>query len=126
MEPKKYRKGKHQRTDWGHGVKEIRRMKEKEQTPPQQAASLQVQVDDETAKGKYANLAAIAHGENEFIIDFMFAPPGHPQAKVHSRIISSPGHTKRFLNALADNIRRYESRFGPILLREPEQKDAQA
>jgi len=123
MEPKKYRKGKHQKTDWGHGVKEIRRMKETEKPQQQQ---LQVQLDDETAKGKYANLATIGHGENEFILDFLFLPPGQNKTKVHTRIISSPGHTKRFLAALADNVRRYEQRYGPILLKDPGQKDAQA
>lgn len=123
VEPKKYVKGKHQRTDWGHGVKEIRKMKE---TPakPEAKQSLQVALDEETAQGKYANLASVGHGETEFVLDFMFMQPNQPKAKVHSRVISSPVHTKRFLAALADNVRKYEDRFGPIILREA--KEAQA
>ena len=124
MEPKKFKKGKHQHTDWGHGVKEIRKMKETPAKPEGKQPSLQVKLDEETAQGKYANLASIGHGETEFVIDFMFLQPGQPKAKVHSRVISSPVHTKRFLGALAENVRKYESRFGPIVLKEA--KEAQA
>ena len=114
MEPKRYVKGKHQRTDWGHGVKEFRKMKET--TAPQQAKEmkLEVGIDDEIARGRYANLASVAHTEGEFILDFLFLQPGQSKAKVHTRIISSPQHTKRLVAALVDNLQKYEARFGPI------------
>ena len=123
MEPKKYVKGKHQRTDWGHGVKEFRKMKET--TAPKQAhdMKLEISIDDETARGRYANLASVVHTDGEFILDFLFLQPGQGKAKVHTRIISSPQHTKRLMAALADNIHKYEARFGPI---GPHQEPAQA
>ncbi len=119
MERKKYIKGKHIRTDWGHGVKEMRKIKEAPATPRPQAPAVQIEMDEATAQGKYANLASISHGETEFIFDFLFLPQAQPKARVHTRIISSPGHTKRFLAALADNVKKYEERFGPIPLHDP-------
>ncbi|MFA5139822.1 MAG: DUF3467 domain-containing protein [Elusimicrobiota bacterium] len=113
MEPKKFIKGKHQRTDWGHGVKEFRKQGEPE-PPPKPVPEIEVVVEESVGQGKYANLASIGHTDGEFILDFMFLHPGTPGAKVHTRIISSPKHAKRFMAALADNIRRYEAKFGPI------------
>ena len=46
--------------------------------------------------------------------------PGTKNAKVHSRIIMTPEHTKRLLRTLEDNIRRYEAQYGEIRL--PEQR----
>ncbi len=75
---------------------------------------IQIQLDDETAQGIYANLVLVNHTETEFTLDFMYLQPQQPKAKVRSRIISSPKHTKRILNALKENMRRYEERFGPV------------
>ena len=75
---------------------------------------LEVQMDEVTAQGNYANLAGVTHSETEFIFDFLFLQPKQPKAKLRSRIISSPVHTKRFLAALLENIKRYEERFGVI------------
>lgn len=75
----------------------------------------------EVATGKYANLNIIGHSKNEFIIDFATMLPGMPSPDVHSRIVMAPVPCKHLLNALADNIRKYEANFGPIELGEPEQ-----
>jgi hypothetical protein len=75
---------------------------------------LQIQIDEATSLGAYANMTLVNHTETEFILDFVFIPPTDPRAKVRSRIISSPKHAKRFLNALQENVARYESRFGEI------------
>ncbi|MDE5653245.1 MAG: DUF3467 domain-containing protein, partial [Muribaculaceae bacterium] len=47
-----------------------------------QGNQLQIQLRPEIADGKYSNLAMIGHGPNEFLIDFIFAAPGMPQAPV--------------------------------------------
>ena len=112
-EPKKFVKGKHQHTDWGGGVKEIRQVKEPP-LPPPQGQGLEIGIDDETAKGRYANLASIGHTEGEFLLDFVFLQPGQNRAKVHTRVITSPRHAVRLAAALADNIAKYERHFGPI------------
>ncbi|MDP2865856.1 MAG: DUF3467 domain-containing protein [Elusimicrobiota bacterium] len=81
---------------------------------PGKPMQLVVQMDDATAQGSYANLAGVTHSETEFIFDFLFLQPNQPKAKLRSRIISSPVHTKRFMAALQENIKRYEERFGAI------------
>ncbi|RLB58550.1 MAG: DUF3467 domain-containing protein [Deltaproteobacteria bacterium] len=75
---------------------------------------LQIQLDEDIAQGAYVNLAMVNHSETEFIIDFIYVQPQQPRAKVRARIISSPKHTKRLLNALQDNIAKFEQRFGTI------------
>jgi hypothetical protein len=85
-------------------------------SPPNQ---IQVELDEGTAQGIYANLALIAHTETEFLFDFLFVQPQQPKAKVRARIISSPVHTKRLYLALRENLTRYEVRFGEIKTGEP-------
>lgn len=75
---------------------------------------LQIQLRPEVADGKYSNLAMIGHGPNEFLIDFIFAAPGMPQAPVVSRVIMSPENAKQLLFALTDNVKKYEAQFGEI------------
>jgi hypothetical protein len=78
------------------------------------APQIQIDVDDATAQGSYSNLVLINHNENEFVLDFAYLQPAAPRARVRSRVISSPRHTKRLLRALEMNVRRYEERFGKI------------
>ena len=79
-----------------------------------QEVKLQIQLDDDTAQGIYANLAVINHSDAEFCIDFIFVQPQQPRAKVRSRIILSPSHAKRLLVALHENVRKYEQQHGTI------------
>lgn len=75
---------------------------------------INIELSEEIAEGEYANLAMIAHSSSEFVIDFIRLMPGIPKAKVKARIVITPEHAKRLLAALADNIQRFESSFGPI------------
>ncbi len=75
---------------------------------------IQVQLDDDTAQGRYSNLMMLNHSETEFILDFLFVQPQQPTAKVRSRIITSPRHAKQLLMALSENVRHYERKFGTI------------
>ena len=78
------------------------------------APKLQIQIDEDIAQGTYSNLVLINHTENEFVLDFAFIQPTNGRAKVRSRVISSPRHTKRLVQALQKNLDRYEERFGTI------------
>ncbi|MFQ5543488.1 MAG: DUF3467 domain-containing protein [Nitrospiria bacterium] len=80
----------------------------------QKSVQIQIEIDDATSQGIYSNLALLAHTETEFVIDFVFIQPQAPKAKVRSRILSSPVHTKRLFLALQDNIKRFEEKFGVI------------
>lgn len=81
---------------------------------PNKGQQVEIIVDDELAQGTYVNLAMVNHSRDEFTLDFIYVPPNSPKAKMRARLISSPGHTKRILIALTENIRRYEERFGTI------------
>jgi len=81
---------------------------------PTASPKLQVQIDDDIAQGVYSNLVLLNHTENEFVLDFAFIQPSNGRAKVRTRVISSPRHTKRLLQALQKNLERYEERFGAI------------
>jgi hypothetical protein len=113
--PKKRIKGKHLHIDHGGGTKEIRKIsKSGVSASPAQNAGITIDIDEKTAQGSYANAAAVAHSETEFILDFLFLQPNQPSAKIRDRVISSPKHTKRFARALAENIRKYEETYGPV------------
>ncbi len=73
-----------------------------------------VELSEEMADGTYANLAVISHSPTEFVLDYIRVMPNMPKAKVVSRIILTPEHAKRLLQALADNVRRFEQQFGVI------------
>ena len=75
---------------------------------------LNIELSDEVAAGIYSNLAVINHSVSEFFIDFIQLMPNVPKAKVRSRIILSPEHSKRLLLALKNNIETYEKNYGKI------------
>lgn len=75
---------------------------------------LNIELPADVAEGVYSNLAIISHSSSEFVVDFIRIMPGTPKANVKSRIILTPEHAKRLLNALQDNINKFESQFGQI------------
>jgi len=75
---------------------------------------LNIELNEETAEGIYSNLAIISHSTSEFVIDFIKVMPGMPKAKVKSRILMTPEHIKRLMNALEDNIKKFEASNGKI------------
>ena len=79
------------------------------QQPIQQ---VQITFPDQLKGGVYSNNMVVTHTKEEFIMDFMMIAP--PAGAVTSRVIISPGHMKRILAALQDNVKQYEERFGKI------------
>ncbi|MGE5232916.1 MAG: DUF3467 domain-containing protein [Acidobacteriota bacterium] len=71
-----------------------------------------VKISDEELRGRYSNLLRITHSREEFILDFINLLP--PQGVVTARIVTSPGHMKRIIQALQTNLQRYEETFGVI------------
>jgi hypothetical protein len=111
-EPRRFKKGKHIYTKWGKAIKEVKTMPETDEQ--KKTVQMQVELDDATAQGVYANVAFITSNETEFVMDFIFAQPQQAKAKVRARVISSPVHTKKFLQALAAGVNKYEKQFGEI------------
>lgn len=87
-------------------------MMEEKQTP--QGPPVQIEIGEKESEGIYSNFVLIAHSPSEFIIDFARILPGLPKAKVFSRIVMTPQHAALLHEALSENIRKYEARFGKI------------
>jgi len=81
---------------------------------PNKKNQININLSEEVAQGIYSNLAVINHSSSEFILDYIRVMPGVPQAEVKTRVIMTPEHAKRFLNALKDNIEKYEQAYGEI------------
>ena len=95
---------------------------EKDDSPKGNGNHLNIELSEAIAEGVYSNLAVITHNPTEFVVDFVQVVPNMPKARVKSRIILSPQHAKRLLNALKDNVSKYEANFGEI--REPDARQA--
>ena len=80
----------------------------------QPSHQISIELGDKEAEGIYSNLAIISHSPAEFVIDFTRILPNVPKAKVYSRIIMTPQHAKMLMNALHENIRRFEDQHGQI------------
>ncbi len=90
-------------------------MPDDEQTPDRR--DLQIDTRDELARGRYSNNMMVTHTREEFIMEWLLtAPSGN---HLVSRVIVSPGHMKRILSALADNLQKFERSFGEVASIEP-------
>lgn len=90
------------------------------ENPENKQGQLNIELSEEMAEGTYSNLAILTHSSSEFIVDFVQIMPGAPKAKVKSRIILTPQHAKRLLNALQDNVQKFEQIHGVIKAGEPQ------
>ncbi|NCP17038.1 DUF3467 domain-containing protein [Candidatus Kuenenbacteria bacterium CG_4_9_14_3_um_filter_39_14] len=79
-----------------------------------QQRQMQIKIPDEILKGVYANAMQVAHSREEFILDFLNLSPHMGAGIVSSRVIMSPGHLKRVIAALTENLKKYEEKFGKI------------
>lgn len=65
-------------------------------------------------KAAYSNMVRISHQPSEVVLEFAQKLPGPQPAVVVSQVLMSPISVKLFHQALADNIKKYESTFGEI------------
>jgi hypothetical protein len=79
---------------------------------PKNMNQLQVSTGDEMSRGRYSNNMMVSHGADEFILDWLLNSP----TGVHlvSRIIVSPAHVKRIINALKENLDNYEKQLKSV------------
>jgi hypothetical protein len=80
--------------------------------PGPAAPTISVKINDETHRGVYSNKVIIAHNADEFILDFVVDFPPGPQ--IVARVVTAPGHVLALLEALGENISRYEKQHGRI------------
>ncbi|OGP97058.1 MAG: hypothetical protein A2Z39_03115, partial [Deltaproteobacteria bacterium RBG_19FT_COMBO_46_9] len=72
--------------------------------PDSQPKEIKVNFPPQLQGGVYANNMLVIHTKEEFIMDYMMVVP--PNGAVTSRVIISPGHMKRIINALQDNVKK--------------------
>jgi hypothetical protein len=77
---------------------------------------IKVNFPPELQGGVYSNNMVVSHTKEEFILDFLMVAP--PAGAVTARVVVSPGHMKRILSALQDNVSKYEVNFGNIQIAE--------
>jgi hypothetical protein len=80
--------------------------------PKDQPMEIQVTLPEHMRGGSYSNNMIVTHTKEEFLLDFLLVAP--PSGTVVSRIILSPGHIKRVVAALQENIAKYEAMHGFI------------
>ncbi len=80
----------------------------------QKKKQLEIELTKEESTGTYSNLVMITHSPSEFILDFIAVMPGLPKGKVVKRLVLTPDHAKRLMNALNDNVQRFEKQHGTI------------
>jgi len=78
----------------------------------QKQKELQVSFFDNLKGCVYSNMMVVTHTKEEFVLDFMMVVP--PVATVTSRVVISPGHMKRMISALVQNVGKYEEKFGRL------------
>ena len=87
--------------------------------PPAPQGPSQMQINIELPpdlEAIYTNFAMIGHTPSEVIIDFVRLLPGNPRARVQTRVLMTPMNAKLLLNALSENLERFEAQFGPIVI----------
>ncbi|MGQ9457706.1 MAG: DUF3467 domain-containing protein [Anaerolineae bacterium] len=83
--------------------------------PPSQQPPTRVQIElPRDLEAIYANFALITHSPSEVILDFARVLPNQPTARVYARIVMTPMNAKLLLQALGENLRKYEAQFGEI------------
>jgi Protein of unknown function (DUF3467) len=75
---------------------------------------VQIKADEKELLGQYSNLVMVHHNAEEFTLNFVYVFPSVAQGKLVASLILSPGHLKRLVSALSENIKGYEAQFGPI------------
>ena len=72
----------------------------------------EIKIADNIAGAEYTNFANISHNSEEFQV--MFANVMPPSGRVVGKLITTPGHFKRIVAAMTENLKKYEEHFGEI------------
>lgn len=72
----------------------------------------EIKIADNIPGAEYANAMQVNHNSDEFQL-FFFNILG-ASGRVTGKIITSPGHFKRMVLAMQDNLKKYETQFGEI------------
>jgi len=79
---------------------------------PEEKKEIKLKFPEQLQGGVYANNMLVSHTKEEFLLDFLMV--ALPAGLVTARVITSPGHIKRIIAALQENVRKYEQTHGEI------------
>lgn len=82
---------------------------------------VEIKIADNLAGGEYANAMQVVHNKDEFLITFFNITSS--SGRVCGKIMTSPGHLKRMISALSDNLKKYEKQFGEVKESESPKKE---
>jgi len=76
---------------------------------------LEATAPPELRRGVFSNFALVSHTEQEFILNF-FLRGGIAENDNHlvARVILTPDHAKRLIQAMKDNYEKYEERVAQV------------
>jgi hypothetical protein len=80
--------------------------------PKQPAQKHEIKIADNIPGAEYANAMQVNHNKDEF--QMMFFNILGASGRVTGKIITSPGHFKRMIAAMEENLKRYEEHFGKV------------
>jgi hypothetical protein len=72
----------------------------------------EIKITDNMPGAEYANAMQINHTKEEF--QMMYFNILGISGRVVGKIITNPGHFKRMIAAMSDNLKKYEERFGAV------------
>jgi hypothetical protein len=77
-----------------------------------QRKRMEIKIADNIPGAEYANLMKVGHNKEEFQLIFMNVMP--PSGRVVGKIVTSPGHFKRMVSAMQENLKMYEDKIGKV------------
>lgn len=77
-----------------------------------QTRQIKVRMSEAVGAGVYANSLMVQHTREEFILDFAMIVG--EAGTVVARVVASPGHVKRIVKALEENLAKYEGSHGRV------------
>ena len=78
----------------------------------QPQAKQEIKINDNIPGAEYANFMQTNHNKEEF--QLIFGNVMAPSGRVVSKVITTPGHFKRMISAMQDNLKKYETKFGEV------------
>ncbi len=79
---------------------------------PTQNQKQEIKIADNIPGAEYANAMQVNHNKDEF--HMLFLNILGASGRVTGKIITSPGHYKRIIAAMKDNLEKYEKEHGEI------------
>lgn len=78
--------------------------------------SLKVNVSPDKIEARYSDFAIVSQNGLGFNFDFGQRMPNKKEVNIVGRVALSPQHAKLFSKLLAENVKKYEEKFGEIKL----------